>query len=59
MTDDVLSTIAEEVMEQAPEAVRLFLDTPLSEYTVTEGFMLLFLLMAFGVLIIWFFRGRF
>lgn len=54
MTDDVLA-----ITEQGPDAVRLFLHTPFSEYTVTEGFMLLFLLMAFGLIIIWFFRGRF
>ena len=41
------------------ETARLFLSTPFEEYTVTEGFLLLFLLAGFVWLCIQFFKGGF
>lgn len=50
---DTLAVAAEEVTD----AARLFLTTPFTEYTVTEGFLLLFLLSGFCVLLAWLFKG--
>ena len=55
MTDILTEGISEEIVTGA----RLFLETPFSEYTVTEGFLLLFLLAGFACTIIWFFKGGF
>ena len=50
---DVLPDVAEEVVE----VPRFFLTTPFTDYTVTEGLLLLLLLCGFVWLIVWFFRG--
>lgn len=57
-----MADMIESVPELAPELVsdvHLFWETPFSEYTVSEGFLLLFLLLGFLWLIIWFFRGKY
>lgn len=62
MTDiltDVLPELPAAVSKEIATGARLFLETPFSEYTVTEGFLLLFFLGAFLCLIIWFFKGGF
>lgn len=51
--------MVEAVTAAMSELPRLFLDTPFSDYTVIEGFLLLFLLAGFIVLIFWFFKGGF
>lgn len=59
---DILTDVLQELPSEAEEIItgaRLFLETPFSEYTVTEGFLLLFFLGAFLCLIIWFFKGGF
>ena len=48
--------MTEEIIEPVAESVRLFLETPFSEYTVEEGFLLLFFLAGFVRLLIWFFK---
>lgn len=60
MTDYLLSpdTLAV-AAEGVTDAARLFLTTPFVEYTVTEGFLLLFMLFGCCLLIIWFFKGGF
>lgn len=55
LSSDTLAVAAEEVTD----AARLFLSTPFAEYTVTEGFLLFFLLFSCCLLIIWFFKGGF
>lgn len=57
-----MADMIESVPELAPELVsdvHWFWETPFSEYTVSEGFLLLFLLLGFLWLIIWFFRGKY
>lgn len=59
---DILTDVLQDLPAEAEEIIigaRLFLETPFSEYTVTEGFLLLFFLGAFLCLIIWFFKGGF
>lgn len=56
---DLLSELPAEVSDAASDAARLFWETPFTEYTVTEGFLLLFLLVGFIALIIYFFKGGF
>lgn len=46
-------------MEADTNVVRLFLTTPFSDYTVSEGFLLLLFILCFISLIILLFRGRF
>lgn len=53
---DVMETVAELTPEIVSD-VHLFWETPFSEYTVSEGLLLLILLAGFLWLIIWFFRG--
>ncbi|MTQ97473.1 hypothetical protein GMD88_10715 [Pseudoflavonifractor sp. BIOML-A6] len=48
-----------ELIPAATEAARAFLTTPFEDYTVTEGFLLLFFLAGFVWLCIWFFKGGF
>lgn len=43
----------------AADAARAFLSTPFEDYTVTEGFLLLFFLAGFICLCVWFFKGGF
>lgn len=59
MTDILLDVPMEaaEAVEGATEILRPFLTTPFTDYTVTEGFLLLFLSAGFCVLMIWFFKG--
>lgn len=56
---DLLSELPAEVSGAASDAARLFWETPFTEYTVTEGFLLLYLLVGFIGLIIYFFKGGF
>lgn len=51
--------MTDEIVPAAAEAARLFLTTPFEEYTVTEGFLLLFFLAGVVLLCIWFFKGGF
>ena len=55
---DTIETMAELTPELVSDA-HLFLETPFSEYTVSEGLFLLILLAGFLWLIIWFFKGGF
>lgn len=52
METDILAPVVE-------TGARLFLTTPFSEYTVTEGFLLLFLLAGAVWLCVHFFKGGF
>ena len=51
MTEDILDPIV--------ESARLFLETPFSEYTVVEGFLLLLFLALFVRFLIWLFKEGF
>lgn len=55
---DTIETVAELTPELVSDA-HLFWETPFSEYTVSEGLLLLLLLAGFLWLIIWFFKGGF
>lgn len=55
MENDILAPVVETVEVGA----RLFLTTPFEEYTVTEGFLLLFLLAGVIWLCVQFFKGGF
>lgn len=54
--DDILEPISD-FMEPAMETGRAFLTTPFEEYTVTEGFLLLFFILGFIWLCTRFFKG--
>lgn len=57
MATDNMALISEEIISEVVEVSRPFLTTPFSDYTVTEGFLLLLFLFGFILLIVWFFRG--
>lgn len=49
----------DEIAPAVTETARVFLTTPFEEYTVTEGFLLLFLLAGVVWLCVQFFKGGF
>ncbi len=53
---DMIETVSELTPELVSSA-HLFWETPFSEYTVSEGLLLLILMAGFLWLIIWFFKG--
>lgn len=55
---DMIETVGELTPELVSDA-RLFWETPFSEYTVSEGLLLLILLVGFLWLVISFFKGGF
>ena len=59
MTDIVqtASELVPELSDAVSSGVHLFWETPFSDYTVSEGLLLLLLLVGFLWLIISFFRG--
>lgn len=57
---DMIANEVLDLVELAPEvadAAHLFWDTPFSEYTVSEGLLLLIALMGFIWILIYFFKG--
>ncbi len=55
---DVMETITELTPEIVSDA-HLFWETSFSEYTVSEGLLLLIFLAGFLWLVVWFFKGGF